>query len=1651
MRILAVSLLGALLCFSVVFGFADPPRQELHGDDPQSVFIRAARDGNLPLMAALLAHEEIDIDRGGYENKRSYFTQWPPLWEAARMGRTEAVFWLLKNGASVDFRNPPRNAPQPMTSAILHNDLRMLQALLEAGERPLSSDRINWAFRPRIIDYPKVAAVTYDRLECLQLMREYGIPVTGSVEFPRSKPYSLFLYAVNAGAVRTVSYLLELGEDPNQMHRQIPAVTIAAGSYSVETLKLLLAAGADANAVTTMRGDPVYAVYTPLIRAAENGDLEMVNVLLKAGADVSRGDHIALYHASLRADQDVYDRLVSAGARWVPDRFPASMRETIFSSVETNKIEGLGHLAKDFKSQVLGRDAAETGPSNAVRLAVLPGAGAATAAALLQAQLSAGSVFELLEREALDRILDELQLNRAQLATSDYSQVLALTPAEYVVVLTARDSSSTGQTEFVWAELVAIHTGEVVGAWLIKASGPEVEENINYLAAQVGGLVARISAGDGLAKVVLESVRHNDVGMKARKLENEFNMILRSWLACDPSVRLLEREGLAHVVREQAFDGRALEVDAGSALISGGVDPLPEGGYRLRLRITSPGGTEVDFEVIEKEMSALVAAVYPQLVEQLGMGSTSTFDREQEAMQLLKQAQWAGNAQLHRQAVRLTDAAWALHPNPGVIAEDRLKVRDQLLAQPLNALSGQRNRMKPLPILPVGAPDSGHPKALDPLFFYDMDLDEEALLDLLETSFGLLEQIARTDPERIVSQRDMYLPIFLRLGRATSLFAPIHRQKANANRLNAVRQQGREAVRALYDVEWEPGLKANPFVASRRVWRQLPYLFDPEALPPLYLRHLAAMEENAYFLLNMRGGGTGRYAGIRDARSSNTTYPSRPLFPRVFWKSVPDLLSDESGWLARVKAPTLTAALGPLAAHYDLKFEIQRLAMENQTVPAFYHIWAFSLRDLKLPRVTVKELRELVHTQEKFELYDITNVPGYVEIDRQLASALDKKSRGDPDMHRSHVFFPRQEVLDRFLYEHPDIRSVRKEIDESPMLKPIKIFHPEQVTPNLKETYRSILFTLDSFVTTKNFVFIILDGYPHAGLRDAPGILVYRISRQDQTFGHFPIPPFLHKRPRNVFSASFSKSLGVAETETHIMASSPHTGGIGLYDKRSGTWQRVEGYSAGGRRGDVAAINNRFVFLAERGDYRPAHIYRQRQEQSLIVSLDPISGDVVHLADNLRTPPRYPFEDPGLWFGELRVSQESDYIETSAVYFEPANPARKEVRVRGGFHIDTGEWERRRRPNAISSHQPNQKIGDNIFHIRTRENLSGEGREFVFSEGDIRGPSTRVIKDERPVEMLQASLFPDDATVGRIRYDHRARISLDDLLIIGSGAYVRLYEHAHVLSAIEQGRQLEAARQKELSPQTTAMHPVSDALAGSQTGALKTLRLPSGGELSFRWIEDARVWAAIQEVSNEQFRLFRPEHDSGSFRGRSLNSEEQPAVRVTHREAVAYCDWLTKTLGLESQGLRVRLPTGEEWSAFARVGEERKYPWGDALSDVTGNYYDRSGVLALGPTPIKFRKGHRLPLDHDSGFAVSAPVTSVPENEFGLHGVGGNVWEWTMERGKEGEPVVRGGSWRTYHEPKMRIDHRFEAPSESRMNTIGFRVVLGGVEPNLNN
>ena len=235
-------------------------------------------------------------------------------------------------------------------------------------------------------------------------------------------------------------------------------------------------------------------------------------------------------------------------------------------------------------------------------------------------------------------------------------------------------------------------------------------------------------------------------------------------------------------------------------------------------------------------------------------------------------------------------------------------------------------------------------------------------------------------------------------------------------------------------------------------------------------------------------------------------------------------------------------------------------------------------------------------------------------------------------------------------------------------------------------------------------------------------------------------------------------------------------------------------------------------------------------------------------------------------------------------------------------------------------------------------------------------------------------------------------------------------------------------------------------------------------------------WMARCEVTNDQFRLFDPEFDCRYYtkrharsddRGLPLNAPEQPALRVSWEQAMAFCRWLSARTGRA-----FTLPTEAQWEYACRAGSATPLHYGDIdtdfaawanLADLSfsdpekGDYVGITGGLEHAVLEGSALGERRF----DDGFVVTAPVGRFRPNAWGLYDMHGNAAEWTRSAYRaypyaeddgrnqlttEGRKVVRGGSF--FDSPKRcRSAFRLAYPTWQRVFNVGFRVVCESDEP----
>ena len=254
--------------------------------------------------------------------------------------------------------------------------------------------------------------------------------------------------------------------------------------------------------------------------------------------------------------------------------------------------------------------------------------------------------------------------------------------------------------------------------------------------------------------------------------------------------------------------------------------------------------------------------------------------------------------------------------------------------------------------------------------------------------------------------------------------------------------------------------------------------------------------------------------------------------------------------------------------------------------------------------------------------------------------------------------------------------------------------------------------------------------------------------------------------------------------------------------------------------------------------------------------------------------------------------------------------------------------------------------------------------------------------------------------------------------------------------------------------------------------SLELVRIPAGefimgdrnghpDERPLRRVKIAKpFWLGRCEVTNRQFRSLVPDHDSGREtgefeqfgpyqRGYPVNRPDQPVVRVSWQQAVAFCRRLSAKTSRS-----FTLPTEAQWEYACRAGTATPFWYGGLDDDFSsfGNVSDATHHAVDYPhVPAAIPAWRPADTRFDDKYRVSAPVGSFRPSPWGLYDMHGNVAEWTRSpysrrklpsggSDRTDRMVVRGGSW-TDRPKRCRSSFRLSYPPDQAVRDVGFRVV----------
>lgn len=146
-------------------------------------------------------------------------------------------------------------------------------------------------------------------------------------------------------------------------------------------------------------------------------------------------------------------------------------------------------------------------------------------------------------------------------------------------------------------------------------------------------------------------------------------------------------------------------------------------------------------------------------------------------------------------------------------------------------------------------------------------------------------------------------------------------------------------------------------------------------------------------------------------------------------------------------------------------------------------------------------------------------------------------------------------------------------------------------------------------------------------------------------------------------------------------------------------------------------------------------------------------------------------------------------------------------------------------------------------------------------------------------------------------------------------------------------------------------------------------------------------------------------------------------VMANWMDAMEFCDRLS-----QKEGKEYRLPSESEWEIACRAGSKTIFSFGNILTPDLANFGKDHSITGIGYK------------------TTSQPIMNVgmfPPNDFGIHDLHGNIWEWCLEKQPNPYPglrPIRGGA---YYSPAESCGCSYQGCFRYRHTgqVVGFRVV----------
>ena len=286
---------------------------------------------------------------------------------------------------------------------------------------------------------------------------------------------------------------------------------------------------------------------------------------------------------------------------------------------------------------------------------------------LLEVELSQKDSIRLLERAAIDKILDEQQLSAAGLLDRNTTiKIGKLLRADAFIILSL-ESQTQDANDLIRVRVSETAHGLRLLDYFEQSDSKNPKESAERIIKKIETVINKINQPDEkLIPVGIVDIHRVQLGEKYKMLERTLPVMLSVRLSLEPQIIMLEREDLKALLDEKLMtEGKDTKFWNSAVLIEGYLQPN-NGQLEMHLSLKQSGGDNLKSIVVPvepNEPSIAIAKASTEITKQLqNTPTTVQWKPELEAKEFYEQGQMLTSHSRQGEAMILFETAHALQP-----------------------------------------------------------------------------------------------------------------------------------------------------------------------------------------------------------------------------------------------------------------------------------------------------------------------------------------------------------------------------------------------------------------------------------------------------------------------------------------------------------------------------------------------------------------------------------------------------------------------------------------------------------------------------------------------------------------------------------------------------------------------------------------------------------------------------------------------------------------------------------------------------------------------------------------------------------------------------------------------------------------------------